>query len=115
MSNTKECLVCGKEFKPCNTCSRNIDDMYNWRRVVCCQEHFYYHVPIIDYIRKNISKADAKKELEQAIKDYGEITFAENIANVVNEILAEDKKSKKHTKLIDEFVIPEITDDVNVE
>lgn len=100
MANMKNCLVCGKEFKPCNTCSKSIGDMYNWRRVVCCREHFYYHVPIIEYIRKGISKSEARKELTQAIQDYGEVEFADNIKSVVEEILAEDKKSKKSTKIV---------------
>lgn len=109
MANMKNCLVCGKEFKPCNTCSKSIGDMYNWHRVVCCREHFYYHVPIIEYIRKGISKSEARKELTQAIQDYGEIDFADNIKSVVEEILAEDKKSKKSTKVVNNDVIDDNT------
>lgn len=110
MANMKNCLVCGKEFKPCNTCSKSIGDMYNWRRVVCCREHFYYHVPIIEYIRKGISKSEARKELTQAIQDYGEVEFADNIKSVVEEILAEDKKSKKSTKvIINNYVVDDNT------
>ena len=100
MTNTKNCLVCGKEFKPCSTCAGTTNDMYNWRKVVCCREHFYYHVPIIDYIRKQVSKADAKRDLTKAIQDFGEIEFADNIKSIAEEILAEEKKPKKLAKVI---------------
>ena len=100
MTDTKNCLVCGKEFKPCNTCSGATNDMYNWRKVVCCREHFYYHVPIIDYIRKKVSKADARKDLTKAIQDFGEIEFADNIKSIAEEILTEEKKSKKLAKVV---------------
>ena len=101
------CLVCGKEFEQCHTCNKMVDEMYQWRRVVCCPEHFSYHLPIIQYVRKQISKAEAKAELDKAIKDYGEIDFADNIKSVVAEIMAEEKKpkSKKKTAVVDEPVV----------
>lgn len=103
MAETKNCLVCGKEFKPCNTCVKGADELYRWRRVVCSREHFDYHLPIIEYIRGKITKTEARKELKQAIDTYGEIEFADNIKAVVKEILAEEKKSKK-TKPVEEYV-----------
>ena len=98
------CLVCGKLFEQCHTCNKNIDEMLQWRRVVCCPEHFAYHLPIIQYVRKQITKIEAKAELSKAIADYGEIEFADNIKSVVAEILAEEKKpkSKKKTAIVDE-------------
>lgn len=98
------CLVCGKLFEQCHTCNKNIDEMLQWRRVVCCPEHFTYHLPIIQYVRKQITKTEAKAELSKAIADYGEIEFADNIKSVVAEILAEEKKpkSKKKTAVVDE-------------
>ena len=98
------CLVCGKEFEQCHTCNKNVDEMLQWRRVVCCPEHFAFHLPIIQYVRGQISKAEAKAELDKAIKDYGEIDFADNIKSVVAEIMAEEKKpkSKKKTTVVDE-------------
>ena len=101
------CLVCGKEFEQCHTCNKNIDEMYQWRRVVCCPEHFSYHLPVIQYVRKQITKTEAKAELSKAIEDYGEIEFVDNIKSVVVEILAEEKKpkSKKKTAVVDEPAI----------
>ena len=98
------CLVCGKLFEQCHTCNKNIDEIFQWRRVVCCPEHFSYHLPIIQYVRKQITKIEAKAELSKAIADYGEIEFADNIKSVVAEILAEEKKpkSKKKTAVVDE-------------
>lgn len=104
---TANCLVCGKEFEKCNTCNKNIDEMLQWRRVTCCPEHFQYHLPIIQYVRKQISKAEAKAELDKAIKDYGDIDFADNIKAVIAEIMVEDKKpkSKKKATIVDESVV----------
>ena len=89
------CLVCGKEVEQCHTCNKNVDEMLQWRRVVCCPEHFAFHLPIIQYVRGQISKAEAKAELDKAIKDYGEIDFADNIKSIVAEIMAEEKKVVK--------------------
>ena len=103
----KNCLVCGKLFEQCNTCNKNVDEMYQWRRVVCSPEHFAYHLPIIQYVRGQITKAEAKAELDKAIKDYGEIDFADNIKSVVAEIMVEEKKSKSKKKatVVDEPVV----------
>lgn len=91
MVEFKNCLVCGKEFKPCATCNRNVPEELQWRRVVCCPSHFQYHLPIIKYVRKEITKAEAKKMLQNAIGTYGKIEFCNNIKTVVKEILAGDK------------------------
>lgn len=56
---------------------------------MCCPEHFSFHLPIIDYVRKNINKETAKKELQTAFKYFGEIDFNDNIKRVVDEIMIE--------------------------
>lgn len=82
---------------------------FAWRNVVCCKEHYYYHIPIIEYVRKTISKEEARTQLSQAIKDYGEINFVDDIKGVVNEIMAEpERKSKKKEVKIVEQEIEEI-------
>lgn len=91
MVKLKNCLVCGKEFKPCSTCNKNIPEELQWRRVVCCPEHFQYHLPVIKYVRKEITKVKAKEMLQAAIDAHGKIEFNNNIKAVVEEILAEDK------------------------
>ncbi len=91
MVELKNCLVCGKEFKPCSTCSKNIPEELQWRRVVCCPEHFQYHLPIIKYVRKEITKAEAKEMLQNVIDAHGEVKFYDNIKAVAEEILGEDK------------------------
>ncbi len=85
----RNCMVCGKRFKICNTCLKSMPEELQWRRVVCCSQHFAYHLPIIRYVRKEISRDNAKAELQHAITTFGEIEFAENIKSVVNEILAD--------------------------
>lgn len=85
----RNCMVCGKRFKICNTCLKSMPEELQWRRVVCCSQHFAYHLPIIRYARKEIGRDEAKTELKRAIAAFGEIEFAADIKSVVNEILAE--------------------------
>lgn len=106
----KNCLVCGKEFKACNTCNKNIDEKLQWRRVVCCPEHFAYHMPIISYVNGRMSKEDAKAELEYAIKLYGNIEFCDNIKAVVQEILADKKASKKNNNVKSDVSVSDVID-----
>lgn len=102
MSTYRDCLVCGKSFKVCNTCNKNTDEMFQWRRVVCCPEHFQYHLPIIRFVRNQIDKETAKNELRSVIERYGEIEFCNDVKNIVGEILsepiAEDVPVKQKTK-----------------
>lgn len=85
----KTCMVCGKQFKACGTCHKNVPEELQWRRVVCCPQHFAFHLPIIRYVRKEIDKADAKSAIENAVKNYGEIEFTNDIKAVVDEILSD--------------------------
>lgn len=91
MAEKKQCAVCNKEFTPCSRClgKSNNGELLQWRRVVCCPEHFSFHLPIINYVRKNIDKETAKKELQTAIKYYGEVEFNDNVKRVIDEIMAE--------------------------
>lgn len=90
MAQMRNCLVCGKEFEVCNTCHKHIPEELQWRRVVCCEEHFNYHLPIIQYVRGKVDKATAKNQLTDAIEKYGDVKFCNNIKSVTEEILAED-------------------------
>lgn len=89
MAAYRNCMVCGKRFKICNTCLKSMPEELQWRRVVCCSQHFAYHLPIIRYVRKEISRYEAKAELTRAIEKFGKVEFAEDIKPVVNEILAD--------------------------
>ena len=91
----RQCLVCGKDFEVCHTCNKNVDEMLQWRRVVCCAEHFAFHLPIIQYIRHQITKDEAKSEIQSAIDAYGEVKFADDIQPIVAEIMADDNKPKR--------------------
>ncbi len=90
MSVKRNCLVCDKEFEPCVTCNRDIPEELQWRRVVCCPAHFHYHLPIIKYVRNEITKSEAKEMLQNAIDTYGKIKFCDNIKAIAEEILTED-------------------------
>ena len=96
MELKKQCSVCNKFFTPCSSCDKLRiffnDEVYQWRRVVCCPEHFYYHLPIIEYIRGKIDKKIAKEQLSETIEMYGEIEFNDNISNVAKEILSDEEK-----------------------
>lgn len=89
MTTYRNCMVCGKQFKVCNTCHNTLPEELQWRRVVCCSQHFAYHLPIIRYIRKQIGRDEAKAELKSAIAKFGEVVFTADIRPVVNEILAD--------------------------
>lgn len=89
MTSYKNCMVCGKRFKICNTCLKSVPEELQWRRVVCCPQHFVYHLPIIRYTRKQITRAEAKVDLNNAFAKFGEVEFAADIKPVVDEILAE--------------------------
>ena len=99
MEIIRHCLVCGKEFKACNTCQQNIPETLQWRRVVCCPAHFAYHIPIIMYHNGEYSKDKARTELQNAIDAYGNIEYCDNVKAIVNEILADDVKSEPETDI----------------
>ena len=90
MELIRHCLVCGKEFKACNTCQQNIPEALQWRRVVCCPAHFSYHIPIIMYYNGVYDKEKAKIELQNAIDTYGNIKFCDNVKGIVSDILSEN-------------------------
>lgn len=97
MTEIKQCGVCNKDFSPCNRCLKqsNNNEMLQWRRVVCCPEHFSFYLPVINYVRRNIDKETAKKELQTAVKYYGEPDFNDNVRGIVNEIMAEPAPEPK--------------------
>lgn len=82
-------MVCGKQFKVCNTCLKSVPEELQWRRVVCCSQHFAYHLPIIRYTRKQISRDEAKAELQNAIAAFGKVEFARDVKAIADEILAD--------------------------
>jgi hypothetical protein len=89
----KECQVCGAKYKGCNFCEQQ-NQFLAWRSVVCKPEHFAYHIPIIAYVRNQMTKEEAKKELLAAEKEYGEIEYADNIRNIVAKIKGTNKLQK---------------------
>lgn len=89
MASYKNCMVCGKQFKICNTCLKSVPEELQWRRVVCCPQHFAYHLPVIRYTRKQITRGEAKAELNNAFAKFGEVEFAADIRPIVDEILVE--------------------------
>lgn len=96
MDTYKECLVCGKLFKVCKTCIKGVDENYQWKKVVCCHDHFNYHIPIIDYKRSNRTETDrkvAREELERVTAIYGEIEYSDEIKPLVAEIMGTDNKT----------------------
>ena len=108
-------LVCGKEFKACNTCQQNIPETLQWRRVVCCPAHFAYHIPIIMYHNGEYNKDKARTELQNAIDANGYIEYCDNVKDIVDEIFAEDIKLESETD-VDNIKISEtniVNDNVN--
>lgn len=85
----RNCMVCGKQFKICSVCHKSAPEHLQWRRVVCCPQHFAFHLPIIRYVRKEINKSEAKAAIINAIKNYGEVEYVEDIKSVVDEIFSD--------------------------
>lgn len=92
--NQKQCMVCKAMFIPCTSCDKlkvfYKDEIYQWKKVVCCSEHFFYHLPIIEYKRGMITKEEAKEQLQNAIDKYGNLDFNDNVKFIVEDILAEE-------------------------
>lgn len=108
MEIIRHCLVCGKEFKACNTCQQNTPETLQWRRVVCCPAHFAYHIPIIMYHNGVYSKDKARAELQNAIDTHGDIEYCDNVKAIVNEILADDINFESGTKIeVDNIKVPD--------
>lgn len=115
MEIIRHCLVCGKEFKACNTCKQNTPETLQWRRVVCCPAHFAYHIPIIMYHNGEYNKDKARTELQNAIDAYGNIEYCDNVKAIVDEILADDIKLESETD-VDNIKVSEtniVNDNVN--
>lgn len=94
MAEKKRCMVCNKEFTPCSRCSGSISgingvDLKPWRQVVCCPEHYSFHVTLNKYVRGTIDKETAGKELRTAIRYYGEVDYNDNVKHLAEEIMAE--------------------------
>lgn len=77
-------------FNPCERCIQlsALSSDIQWRRVVCCPQHFEFHMPIINYVRGNISKDDAAEQLIEAMIRYGEPVYNSTVEPIVNEILS---------------------------
>lgn len=101
MELKKQCSICKKEFTPCNSCDKLSiffnDIAYQWRKVVCCIDHFYYHLPIINYSRGQIQKNEARKQLLDCIDKYGEVDFNDNVLKIVEDILSYDDEDNTDT------------------
>lgn len=101
MEIIKDCAVCKKQFKPCQSCDGSV---VQWRRVVCCPEHFSPHVTLVAFRDGLIDKQTAKKDMEDIIKRFGEIDFNNNVQALVDKIFAKEDntipmvKRKKNKK-----------------
>lgn len=101
MEMIKECAVCKNKFKPCQSCDGSV---VQWRRVVCCPEHFNPHMTLIAFRDSVIDEETAKKELEDVIQRIGQIDFNDNVKGLLDKIYVEEadvipminlRKSKK--------------------
>lgn len=82
------CDICGEKYHFCTTCS-NIESFTPWRTIVDSIEHYKIFLIIRDYTNKNISKDEAKTQLEEL--DLSELdSFVTEIKTVIKEIMAEN-------------------------
>ena len=81
---TRKCLVCGKEFVPCASCAG--DELLSWRRVVCCAEHFSFHLAMVEYSRGAISASQALEDIRECEELYGKPDYCGSAKKQIDEI-----------------------------
>lgn len=96
---SKKCLVCGKEYEACGYCDSQ-NEFYAWRNVCDTRNCYAFHLPIIMYIRKQITKREAQKELKYATEYNNGIipNMTPSVLKVYNQIMYQTKAKRSHKK-----------------
>ena len=94
-----ECRLCGTYYPSCGYCD-STNKNNSWRKVACCWGHYLALQPMIKYDKKSITKDEARAEIEDIIKEYGEFTVSNNMKSIYDEIMSQPQKTtfKKKTK-----------------
>lgn len=103
------CIICGKGYHACDSCSE-IKEFKPWRTVTDTVQHYQIYAVIKEYNGKLIDKKEAKTMLNNIGVDLKQVSaFKEDVRNVLNEILREEKTAAKSAKKT--VVKPNSTDD----
>ena len=82
------CKLCGVKYQGCVTCIKSKDMYYSWRNVCCSAQHFGVYETIVDYMRNNITKKEARNILFNRANDYDSYTDINR--KIVEDILFEE-------------------------
>lgn len=84
------CKLCGIKYEGCVTCMKSKDTYYSWRNVCCSTQHFGIYETLVDYVRENITKEQARKVLANRVADLE--SYADVNKRIIKEILREEPK-----------------------
>lgn len=95
LKNNAVCDICGKPYHVCNTC-KEVLNFKPWRSVTDTMQHYKIFLAVSDYTRKK-DKVNAKAALENC--DLSDLeTFRDDIKDVINEIMADNKRKSASRK-----------------
>lgn len=109
MSNTTnkpnaKCAICGTPYHMCMSCSK--DKGLVWKRFCDTPEHYKIYQVVHGYTTSLYTKTEAAKKLNNI--DLSDIDkLRENIHNILNEIMSDDKKTDD---VVDESPVDEAKD-----
>ena len=92
--NTINCVVCGKEFKPCLTCEKFKNHFIGWRLLTEKEDHFKIYMIVKDYLAGRADREESLAMLEKV--DLSDMdTFKDSIKEVIAKIQDPNVKSPK--------------------
>lgn len=109
MSNTTnkpnaKCAICGTPYHMCMSCGK--DKGLVWKRFCDTPEHYKIYQVVHGYTTGLYTKTEAAKKLKNI--DLSDIDkLRENIRNILNEIMSDDKKTDG---VVDESPVDEVKD-----
>lgn len=108
------CPICNAHYYVCLSCG----DRGTWKSMCDTPQHYQVYMTLIQYTRKEISKAEAKGYLENiGIKAEDVATFKPEVQNLIKEIQYEEPKAEKRRKVanVKEPKIEAVVNDVEIE
>ncbi len=99
----RKCIVCGKEYEYCNRCSSHATKP-TWMALYHEDNCRSIMNIATEYMAGNITKADAKSQLDNCDLTNKK-NFKESVIRAVNEICATKKTTKADIAKVDEEIV----------
>lgn len=99
---TRNCIVCGAEYEYCNSCKKHVS-LPTWMAIYHDGNCRNIMNIATEYMAGNITKADAKSELDKCDLTNKK-NFKESVLKAVNEIYSTKKSAKTENVKVDEEV-----------